>query len=150
MSELVSRADFMPVTSSAGNGDDRGAAIRRRIDTLGISDREWHTQTGIDRKTLHRAIRNEPGTRASTYTAIEAELEKLEAKVAGRAIVAPASEKPNVVRIEVQNVYGTRALVVEGPISDRLELEEMVDRIMRRRAAEEGDPDAARERSTDE
>ncbi len=143
MNELASRADSTTVTSSAGSDDDRGAAIQRRIDNLGISDREWHAKTGIDRKTLHRAIRNEPGTRAATYTAIESNLDKLEAKMAGEPVAEQAPERPNVVRIEVSNVYGTRALIVEGAIEDRAELEEMVDRIMRRRAAEmEGnDPD---------
>lgn len=137
MKELASRADSLPVTSSAGNETDRGAAIQRRIDALGISDREWHTQTGIDRKTLHRAIRNEPGTRASTYTAIEAELDKLEAKVAGVPTAQEAPEAPRVVRIEVPNVYGARALIVEGPVDDLPALEAMVDRIMRRMAGDQ-------------
>lgn len=141
MKELASRADSLPVTSSAGNETDRGSAIQRRIDALGISDREWHTQTGIDRKTLHRAIRNEPGTRASTYTAIEAELDKLEAKILGRPVVQQTPEKPNVMRIEVQNVYGATGLVFEAPVENIPELEAMVDRIMRRLAGESVDPE---------
>lgn len=139
MSELVRKADSSPVTSSAGNSDDRGAAIQRRIDALGISDREWHAQTGIDRKTLHRAIRNEPGTRSSTYTAIEAELDRLEAKVSGRPVAHQVSERPNMMRVEVQGVYGAKALVFEAPVENIAELEAMVDRIMRRLAGEEGD-----------
>jgi len=141
MSARAVRADSPPVTSS-GDEIKRGAAIQRRIDALGISDREWHTQTGIDRKTLHRAIRNEPGTRASTYTAIEAELDKLEAKVAGKPIAQAAPEKPNMIRIEVPNVYGAQALVFEAPVEDAAMLEAMVDRIMRRLAREQGDPNA--------
>lgn len=141
MSQLVSRADSSPVTSSAGNSGDRGAVIARRIDALGISDREWHTQTGIDRKTLHRAIRNEPGTRASTYTAIEAELDKLEAKVTGQAVAqrTPEMPRPNVIRVEVQGVYGAKALVFEAGPENIAELEAMVDRIMRRLAGEQND-----------
>lgn len=138
MSELAGRADSGSVISSAGSTDDRGAAIQRRIDDLGISDREWHAQTGIDRKTLHRAIRNEPATRASTYTAIESELDKLEAKVAGRPVSQRASEKPSVMRVEVQGVYGAKALVFEAPVENMEELEAMVDRVMRRLASEGG------------
>lgn len=142
MSARAVKADSPPVTSS-GDENNRGAAIQRRIDALGISDREWHAQTGIDRKTLHRAIRNEPGTRPSTYTAIEAELDKLEAKVSGRAVAQPAPERPNVVRIEVPNVYGAQALVFEGPVESLPELEAAVDRIMRRLAREQGiDPES--------
>lgn len=139
MSELVSRADSTPVTSSAGGESDRGAAIQARIEALGISDREWHAQTGIDRKTLHRAIRNEPGTRPATYTAIEAELDKFEAKMAGKAVTTSTSEPtPGFIRITVEGVYGAKALIVEAPPENVAELEAMVDRIMRRLADPEG------------
>lgn len=140
MNEVVGSADSGSVTSSAGSEDDRGAAIQRRIDALGISDREWHAQTGIDRKTLHRAIRNEPGTRPSTYTAIEAEMDKLEAKFAGRPVSQRVpEERPNVMRVEVQGVYGAKALVFEAPVENLAELEAMVDRVMRRLANEAGE-----------
>lgn len=135
MDNLASRAQSVLVTSSAGSEDDRGAAIKDRIDALGISDREWHAQTGMDRKTLHRAMRNEPGTKAATYTAIESWLDKFEAKVAGGPVAAELA-KPNVIRFEVQGVYGARALVVEGPVENIAELEAAVDRIMRRLASE--------------
>lgn len=143
MSKLASKADSPTVTSSAGSDDDRGAAIQRRIDALGISDREWHITTGIDRKTLHRAIRNEPGTRSATYTAIESWLDKLEAKVSGEPVadVVPAVDKPaGFIRITVEGVYGANALIVEAPPENIAELEAMVDRIMRRLADPEGNP----------
>jgi transcriptional regulator with XRE-family HTH domain len=41
-------------------------------------------------------------------------------------------EAPRLVRIEVPNVYGARALIMEGPIDDLPALEAAVDRIMRR------------------
>ena len=43
----------------------------------------------------------------------------------------PAAD-PGFVRIKVENVYGARALIVEGPVGDLAELEAAVDRIMRR------------------
>ena len=39
-------------------------------------------------------------------------------------------------RIEVPNVYGTRALIVEGPVDDPEALAAAVDAIMRRMANE--------------
>lgn len=133
MDGVASRAESPPVTTSAGDASDRGSAIRERVEALGITDREWHAITGIDRKTLGRAIRNEPGTRASTYTAIEAELDKLERRAAGEPVAMgqPDTEKPNVLRVEVKGVYGAEALIVEAPPENLAELEEMVDRIMR-------------------
>lgn len=139
MNALRDRADSSVVTTSAGDDTDRGAAIKTRFDALGMTDREWHATTGIDRKTLHRAIRNEPGTRSSTYTAIESELDKLEQKFAGEP-VATVKPTPTVLRVEVRGVYGADALIVEAPPENLGELEEMVDRIMRnlRRTGELG------------
>lgn len=137
MTGLASRADLRDVSIDTGDAQDRGAAIKARIDALGITDRQWHETTGIDRKTLGRAIRNEPGVRPSTYTAIEAELDKLEQQVAGEPV---ASTKPatGVVRVTVEGVYGAKALIVEAPPENLAELEEMVDRIMRNLRGDQG------------
>jgi hypothetical protein len=119
MNGLLSSADFSVVTSSGGDSSDRGAAISRRFEMLGISDREWHTITGIDRKTLHRAISNYPGTRNSTYDAIEANLDKLEAAVSGEPTTARPIGDPadDLVEISVEGNFGVRA-VVKGPVRD--------------------------------
>lgn len=136
MKKAIDGADFALVRSEDEDvGDDsRGALIGRRVHALGITDREWHAVTGIDRKTLGRAIRNEPGVRPGTFTAIEAELDRLEARNAGGATREVA---PGVVRIEVQGVYGTKALILEAGVENSELLEQMVDRIMRRLAEEE-------------
>lgn len=140
MDSTRTRADLPAVTTSAGDSTDRGSAIARRVEALGITDREWHAVTGIDRKTLNRAIRNEPGTRPSTYTAIEAELDRLEARNAGQPVTAEPQEiAPGVVRVEVQGVYGAKALVFQAPVENVDVLEQMVDRIMRRLAGEQAD-----------
>lgn len=44
----------------------------------------------------------------------------------------PAPELPHVLRIEVPNVDGSRAFVVEGPVDELPALEDAVDRMMRR------------------
>lgn len=142
MNALAGMTGSRLVTSSAGGEDDRGAAIQRRIEALAIGDREWHAITGIARQTLHRAIRNEPGTKKATYVAIEAFLDKLEAKRDGKPVALGSPPKPNVVRYEVQGVYGAKAIIVEGPVESIAELEASVDRILRRMAREQGDPDA--------
>lgn len=139
MSGMLDRAD-LPAVTSGGDATDRGAEIRRRFDELGISDREWHAQTGIDRKTLHRAMQNQPGTRSSTYAAIESNLDQLERMAAGEPVAQPATAT-DLIRIEVQGVYGAKALIVEGSPENQAQLEAMVDRIMRnlRNEADEDD-----------
>ena len=126
-------ADLPLVMNSGGEDDgDRGAAIRRRFDALGLSDREWHARTGIDRKTLLRAMEGNPRTRSSTYDAIEANLDKLERLAAGLPAALSAAESvPHLIRITVEGVYGAKALIVEGAPEDQAQLEAMVDRIMR-------------------
>lgn len=131
MRGIANRADLPAVTTSGGGDTDRGQAIRDRFEALGISDREWHAQTGIDRKTLHRAMANQPGTRASTYAAIESNLDQLERLAAGQPVAQPAAEPPHLIRIKVEGVYGAKALIVEGQPEDQAQLEAMVDRIMR-------------------
>lgn len=130
MAGLASRADLRDVSIDAGDAQSRGAAIRARIDKLGITDRQWHERTGIARQTLSKAIHDDPRVRPGTYSAIEAELDKMERAFAGEPT---ATTKPpaGVVRVTVEGVYGAKALVVEGGVENMAELEEMVDRIMR-------------------
>lgn len=145
MTALAHRADSALVTSTADAENNRGAAIRRRVDRLGIGDREWHALTGIDRKTLHRAMNNVSTTRPGTYAAIEAELDRLEAKMAGQPVAerrTPEADDPSLVRIEVPNVYGTKALIFTSAPENLPAVEAMIDRIMRRRAAQLGDEGA--------
>ena len=130
MSRLAYAADLRPVTSSAGDDSDRGADIKRRFDALGLTDREWHRLTGIDRKTLNRAISNAPGVRPSTYTAVESYLDKLEAHAQGtptaRAVGDPGDD---LVEFTVEGHFGVRA-VVKGPIRDIDKLQEAVGRLI--------------------
>lgn len=132
MLTATSRADLPVVTTS----DDRGAEIQRRLDDLGITDREFYARTGIDRKTLRRAVAGEEGTRLSTYMAINAALDKLEALTRGQDVSTPGADY---VEFTVEGNFGVRA-VVKGPVKDMEELQRAVSRLVREmRASEEGD-----------
>lgn len=130
MQALGNRADW-PVVS-----DERGEEIQQRLDALGISDREFYKRTGIDRKTLNRAIAGE-GTRASTYIAIDAALTRLESMVGKRGAV----EHPDdFVEFTVEGNFGVRA-VVRGPVKDMDELQRAVSKLVREmRGDESGNP----------
>lgn len=118
MNELASRADLRPVTSSSGDdGDDRGTTIERRFKALDMGWREWHEKTGIDRKTLQRAI--DGHSQASTYTAIEAELEKFEARNSGMptALASSLASGEGVIEFDITGDFGVH-VVVKGPVAD--------------------------------
>lgn len=121
MHALASRAQSGVVTT-----DERGAEIQRRLEELGITDREFYAKTGIDRKTLRRAVAGEEGTRASTYMAINAALDKIEAVVRGVEL-DPAAD---FVEFTVEGNFGVRA-VVKGPVKDMDELQRAVSRLVK-------------------
>lgn len=121
MKVMPSAAQSAPVTI------ERGERIKERLDDLGISDREWYAKTGIDRKTLHRAISGAPGTRASTYLAIETALDELERKVQGKPHRAASDDY---VEFTVEGNFGVRA-VVRGPVKDMDELQRAVAKLVR-------------------
>lgn len=132
MNALAGMTGSRLVTSSAGGEDDRGAAIQRRIEALGVGDREWHAMTGIARSTLHRAIRNDPGTKNSTYVAIEAYLDKLEARNAGRTVAIPAPSLPpeGMIEFDITGDFGVH-VVVKGPVTDAAEVRRQAMEIFR-------------------
>lgn len=133
MQAVAYKADLPVVTTGEGYEDTRGGAIKRRVEALGIGDREWHEATGIDRKTLNRAIENVSTVRPSTYTAIEAELDKLEALKAGRpAARVIRSDDPGVdmMEVTVEGNFGVRA-VVKGPVRDSDVIQSFVRDLMR-------------------
>lgn len=114
------------------SSETRGHAIKARRLALGIKSlREFAEASGISREAL-TAIEKGSGTTASIERA-EAWLDRIEAETGH-----DEPEKPHVMRVEVQGVYGAKALVFEAPIENIAELEAMVDRIMRRLAGEQG------------
>ena len=124
MHAVRNAADLPPM------GDNqRGQAIQGRLDRLGISDREFHEQTGIDRKTLRRAVAGAESTRPSTYAAIEVALSKLEERV-GAAGMTPSPIGPDYIEFDVSGEGGFH-VVVKGPIKDAALLREQVSAIIR-------------------
>jgi len=126
MYAIPDTAESAPVTD-----DDRGAQIQQRLDELGISDREFHEVTGIDRKTLRRAVDGQERVRPSTYAAIESALDKIEQRVAGapqqRPIGDPAQD---LVEFTIEGNFGIRA-VVKGPVRDMDALQAAVSKLVR-------------------
>lgn len=109
---------------------ERGEKIQERFDALGISDREWYRETGIDRKTLRRAALNDDKVQSRTYTAIEAELDRLEKRAAGipgRTISDPGDD---LVEFTIEGNFGVRA-VVKGPVRDMAALQSAVTKLVR-------------------
>jgi hypothetical protein len=107
---------------------DRGADIGRRVDALGITDREFHAKTGIDRKTLRRAIAGEASVRGSTYGAIEAALDKLERSVQPARQIVPNEQ--GLVTFRLTGNFGVD-VTVQGPVSDLDALEASVEKLLR-------------------
>lgn len=120
-----------------GDGE-RGQRIQERLDALGISDREFHEETGIDRKTLRRAVVGEDRVRVSTYAAIESALDKLEARVMGTPIVASDDPTSDLVEFVVEGNFGVRA-IVKGPIRDMDALQTAVAKLVRDMQQTRGD-----------
>lgn len=123
MHAVTDEADLPPV-----GDNERGQAIQRRLEDLGISDREFHEQSGIDRKTLRRAVAGLENVRPSTYHAIEAALAKLEEKV--RPAVAPPPDEAGLVTFKLSGNFGVD-VVVQGPVANMAELEASVERLVR-------------------
>lgn len=147
MKQPMSRADLPAVSTGSGDSETRGQAVARRFEALGYSDREWHELTGIARKTLNRAIEDDPNMRESTWTAIEAKLDQLEAVNRGEAV---AMERPRgfvedehggVVRIRLENVFGATSAVVEAPADNPDALAAALDILMRRQGVTDEQPD---------
>jgi len=80
--------------------NERGAEVQRRLDVLGLSDREFERRTGVERKTLRRAIDESERTRESTWRSIESALDKLEARFRGEPAADTRPGNPEVIRIE--------------------------------------------------
>lgn len=124
----VRQAQSLSVTEDR---QDRGAAIQARLDQLGISDREFYRQTGIDRKSLGRAIEGVDTVRGSTYDAIETALSRLEGAVEGRAgRVELGDPEDDFVEFTIEGNFGVRA-VVKGPVRDMDQLQKAVADLVR-------------------
>ena len=116
-------------TDSVLMTETRGDKIQRRLDEMGLSDREFSVRSGVDRKTLRRAVADDPNVRANTYRVIEDTLTELEQRNAG--LPAGGSDPENdLVEFRLSGNFGVD-VVVKGPMRDRDALEESVARLLR-------------------
>lgn len=110
-----------------------GREIAARRERLGLRIKDLAEHADVSRDTLSDWERGVRRPQYQTVDAVVAALERLEEEMGIDAPPAsPEAGTGRVVRFEVEGVYGAKALVVEGPIEDIAELEDAVDRIMRR------------------
>lgn len=114
-------------SSLVSDEESRGAAIERRLGELGVGFREFEAKTGINRKTLGRAIHNDPTVRENTYKLIEDWIDTTEA--ANRGLM-DQGVGADIVEFRLSGNFGVD-VVVKGPIRDKLALEESVARLLR-------------------
>lgn len=136
MQEQADAAQSAGVTEHA-----RGARIQARLDGLKMSDRQFHDYSGIDRKTLRRAVAGDVSVRPNTYRTIENWLDRLETRAKGFEGLpdeAAAEEQPRLVTYRIKGDFGVE-VVVEGPVADRAELEASAMRLMRELRSERGE-----------
>lgn len=123
----------------------RGQRIQARLDALRISDREFQQTTGIDRKTLRRAVAGEAHVRENTYRTIEDWLDRLERVAAGfpglKDEPQPEPQGEGIVKYRLKGDFGVD-LLVEGPVDNLAALEASVIRMMREMRAAKHDNDA--------
>jgi predicted transcriptional regulator len=127
--ERPHRAGLSSVTNDENAA--RRQAIKERFQKLGLTDREWYRLTDIPRQTLNKTISGEVKTHESTFVAIEAALDKLEAQAAGKPVasVATDTEVPRVVTFEMTKGGRTR-WAMSWPVEDMAEMEPVIARLM--------------------
>jgi transcriptional regulator with XRE-family HTH domain len=114
----------------------RGDQYRARRTAIGMSVSALAKLAGVDRGSL-TALEEGRHVRDTTVGQIEKALSGLEHELGmdEPSVVEPVSSpEPGFIRFKVEGVYGAKALIVEGPVDNMAELEEMVDRVMRRLA----------------
>lgn len=136
----------MPVTRNAASvppvtDASSGADIQRRRLAIGMSVAELAKRASVDRGRLSALERGDK-VRDTTLAAVVRALSDIEHELGMDEpsqvvpVEAAPTPAPHMVRIEVDGVYGAKALVVEGPVDDLPALEAAVDRILRRLAGE--------------
>lgn len=108
-----------------------GQSIRRRRTSLGMTVKALADKAGVDRGRL-AAIEEGATARASTIGAIEAALTRLEEEMSG-----PYDER-GLVTFRLSGNFGVD-VVVQGPVDNLDELEESVERLIRR-MRDKGEP----------
>jgi hypothetical protein len=90
---------------------------------LGVSGRQFAARTGIDRRTLQRAIDATGSVREGTYDHIETWLGRLERQAETFDGIPDVpdegeSEGEKFVELEMEGVFGVARVVARGPVDD--------------------------------
>jgi transcriptional regulator with XRE-family HTH domain len=107
---------------------EEGRRITERRERLKLNKSELARESDVHRDTI-TDIEAGKGFQAATLAKLDETLTRLEVEA---GIGVPTKPQSGVVRFTVEGVYGAKALVVEGSVENLAELEESVDRIMRR------------------
>lgn len=125
------QTDSIPVS-------DAGDRVRMRRERLGASQGEVAEHANVNRDTVSAVEHGQSSaksrrlvTDALTRMEEEAGLPSIGEEPLVRR-VAPVEGSPQLIRIEVPNLHGGQALVVEGPVDNPEALAAAVDAIMRR------------------
>ncbi|WP_310962102.1 hypothetical protein [Nocardioides terrisoli] len=108
----------------------RGEAIRRRMRRIGLTNSGLSKESGVDRKTITRALDDVPQTQTATFERLEWTLDRLENELGHGGPDAIMSTEVGLIEFEVTGDFGVR-VVVKGPIENAAELEESVARLIR-------------------
>lgn len=113
--------------------------MRARREHLGMTASGLAKLAGVDRGKLRAFEDGEDAPSEPWINRVERALDGFESET-GHEPGEAANKPPEAgfIRFKVEGVYGAKALVVEGPVENLPELEEMVDRVMRRLAGENG------------
>ena len=113
---------------ASGPVTDEGEQVRARRERLGLSMNQLAKSAAVSRDTIS-AIEAGQGFHRSSLTKIERALEIAEDEY-GITAPPPTSEKPHVIVVRLTDPQGWQ-VAVEGPITDRAELEETARRLIR-------------------
>lgn len=127
-------------TTSLGRVTDesRGAAVRARREHLGMTVSGLAKRAAVDRGKLAKFESGENTPTERWINGVERALDAFEEETGHEPgeVEQKAAAAPGLIRFTVEGVYGAKALIVEGPVDNIAELEEMVDRVMRRLAGD--------------
>jgi transcriptional regulator with XRE-family HTH domain len=125
-------AHTLAAVASQGDQSERGRKVAEVRVALGLSKSELAKRAHVDRATLDRIESGSGGVRDTSLAAVERVLAELDEEMSPPPSVEGSIPPGRVVRFTVKGVYGAESLVVEGPVENIAELEQAVDRIMRR------------------
>lgn len=137
MTSSAAMARFLTVDSEMGPG----ASIRARRKALGMGAGRLASLAEVSREHLSAVENGHKVPTGEWVRRVELAMDDW-ARETGQMQDEPA-EPPTpapggMIKFTVEGVYGAKALVVEGPVENLAELEDMVDRVMKRLAGDNG------------